>query len=132
MWEGIHHDMGPVHLYDPINLRPNCSKNITNKHINICMYMAMTTLYLHRDFSKDAHHSKVFKLATWDPYSYAGDPWAALGSPGTTKEALRLGPGPWPGPAHGPRPWPSLFWFLGILRLHMDLQRMDMGPKLLI
>ena len=49
--------------------------------------MAMSTFYLHRDFSKDAHHSKVFKLATWDPCSYAGDPWAALEFPGTTKEA---------------------------------------------
>ena len=53
--------------------------------------MAMSTLYLHTNFSKDAHHSKVFKLATWDPYSYTGDPWVALGSPETTKEAV--GPG---------------------------------------
>ena len=36
--------------------------------------------------ARQIHHSKVFKLATWVPYSYAGDPWAALGSPGTTKE----------------------------------------------
>ena len=34
------------------------------------------------------------KLGTWDPYSYAGDPGAASGSPGTTKEAAR-GPGSW-------------------------------------
>ena len=55
--------------------------------------MAMSILYPHKDFSKDAHHSKVFRLATWDPYSYAGDPWPALGSPGTTKEAAgSLGP----------------------------------------
>ena len=42
------------------------------------------------------------KLATWDPYSNTGDPVAASGSPGTTKEAAQgLGPGPWPWPA----PW---------------------------
>ena len=35
------------------------------------------------------HHSKVFKSATWVPYPYAGDPWAPLRSPGTTKEAAR-------------------------------------------
>ena len=28
------------------------------------IHVAMSTLYLHRDFSKDAHHIKVFKLAT--------------------------------------------------------------------
>ena len=43
------------------------------------MYMALCTLYLHMDFSKDAHHSKVFELATLKPYSYTGDPKAAHG-----------------------------------------------------
>jgi hypothetical protein len=66
----------------------------------------MSTLYLHRNSSSDAHHSKVFKFATWDPYSYGGDPWAALCSRGTTKEAA--GPGS-PGPGPGlPCPWPQV------------------------
>ena len=30
------------------------------------------TLYLHWNFNKDAHHSKVFELVTWHPYSYSG------------------------------------------------------------
>ena len=37
---------------------------------------------------------QFFKLATCEPYSYAADPGAALGSPGSTKEAGRPGPGP--------------------------------------
>ena len=45
------------------------------------------------------------KLTVWDPYSNIGDPVAASGSPGTTKEASRVraqragqgrGPGPTP------------------------------------
>jgi len=37
-------------------------------------------------------------LTTWDPYSYAGDQGAALGSPGTTKEVAGPGsPGLGPG-----------------------------------
>ena len=67
----------------------------------IIIYRAMSNVYLHRDFCKDAHDSKVFKLATWDPSSYAGDPWAAVGFPGATKKAAGPGsPGPGPGPAH--------------------------------
>jgi hypothetical protein len=67
--------------------------------------LAMSTLYVHWDFSKDGHHSKVFKFVTWDPYSYAGDPWAALGSPGTTKESARPGsPSPGPRLPMGPGP----------------------------
>ena len=30
-----------------------------------------------------------YKLASWDPYSYAGDPGPASGSPDTAKEAAR-------------------------------------------
>ena len=42
------------------------------------------------------------KLAAWDQCSNTGDPVAASGSPGTTKEAAQgLGPGPWPCPAPG-------------------------------
>ena len=65
--------------------------------------MAMSTLYLHGNFGEDAHDSKVLKLATWDPYPYTGDPCAALGSPGTTKEAAGS-PGPAVGLPMGPGP----------------------------
>ena len=44
---------------------------------------------------------RFLKLASWDRYSYAGDPGAALGSPGTTKEAARA----W---AHGQPGHPGL------------------------
>ena len=50
------------------------------------------------------------ELATWDPYSNAGDPVVASGSPGTTKEAARVraqGAGQGQGP--GPRPWAASF-----------------------
>ena len=68
-------------------------------------HVARSTLYLQRDFSKDAYHSKVFELASQDPYSYAGDPRAALGSPGTTKEAAGAGSlGSDPGLPMGPGP----------------------------
>ena len=47
----------------------------------------------------------VFKVATWDPYVYAADPGAVLGSPGNTKEAAGPGsPGPDPGLPMGPGP----------------------------
>ena len=55
------------------------------------------------------------KLATWDPYSYAADPWAALGPPGTTKEATRAWPHGQGRPGQGPgtQARPLLFVFPG-------------------
>ena len=65
----------------------------------------MSPLYLHRDFSKDSHHSKVFKLAPWDSYSYAGDANGSLRISRTTKEAAGPGsPGPGLGLPMGPGP----------------------------
>jgi hypothetical protein len=59
-----------------------------------------------------------------------------MGSLRISRNYKRIGqarvPEPWPKTSHGPRTWPPLLWFLGILRLPMDLQRMSTGPKLLI
>ena len=57
--------------------------------------MAMSILFPLVILPEKSTTERFPKLATWDPYSYAGDPGAALGSPGTTKEAA--GPGS-PGP----------------------------------
>ena len=60
--------------------------------------------------SKKSTTERFSKLATWDPYSNTGDPVAASGSPGTTKEAARVraqGAGQGQGP--GPRPWAASF-----------------------
>ena len=95
--------------------------------------MAMSILYLHKDFSKDAHHGEVFQISNLGPIFIRWRPRGSLRISRNHKRGGRAGvPGPWPGPAHGPRPWPPLLWFLGILRLPLGLQRMNMGPKLLI
>ena len=48
---------------------------------------------------------RFYKLSTWDPYANSGDPVAASGSPGTTKEAARVWD-QWAGQGQGPRPRP--------------------------
>ena len=47
--------------------------------------------------ASQVHHGKVVQLATWDTYSYAGEPGAASGSPGTTKETIAGPESPGPG-----------------------------------
>ena len=90
------------------------------------MYTAMSILYLHQDFSKDAHHGKVFEIDNLGPIFICWRPRGSLRISRNHKRGGRAGvPGPWPGPAHGPRPWPPLLWFLGILRL-------PLGPATLI
>ena len=62
------------------------------------MYFTLATsmmawaMYLHRDISENAHTKRVSKLATWNPYSCAGDPGAALGSQEPQRRRPGLGP----------------------------------------
>ena len=73
------------------------------------------------------------KLVGWDPYSYAGDPGATPGFPGTAKEAARSldHRQDW-ARAQDWAPLRPLLWFLGVLKWLMDLQHINnMGSKLL-
>ena len=92
--------------------------------------MAMSILYLHKDFSKDAHHGKVFQISNLGPIFIR---WRPRGSLRISRNHKRGGrarvPGPRPGPAPGPRPWPPLLWFLGVIRQPLGLHRTNMGPK---
>ena len=72
----------------------------------ICKHMAISILFPLVILSKKSTTERFSKLATWDQYSNTGDPVAASGSPGTTKEAARVqaqgaeqGQGPGPGDA---------------------------------
>ena len=87
--------------------------------------MAMSILYLHKDFSKDAHHGKVFKLTTWVFVC-----WRPRGSLRIPRNHKRGGQGldPWAGLGRGPGPG-RLLRFLETLRLPLGLQHMNMLPK---
>ena len=64
--------------------------------------MAMSILYLHKDFSKDAHHGKVFEISNLGPMFICWRPRGSLRISRNHKRGGRAGvPGPWPGPA----PW---------------------------
>ena len=93
--------------------------------------MAMSILYLHKDFSKDAHHGKVFEIGNLGPIFICWRPRGSLRIPRNHKRGGQ-GLGPWAGPGQGPGTpaRPPLLWFLEILRLPLGLQRMNMGPKL--
>ena len=55
--------------------------------------MAISILYLHRDFSKEVHHGKVFSMNDMGPMG-PGPKWARA----------QMGPGPqWAQGPHGPR-----------------------------
>ena len=95
--------------------------------------MAMSILYLHKHFSKDAHHGKVFEIDNLGPIFICWRPRGSLRIPRNHKRGGQ-GLGPWAGPGQGPGTpaRPPLLWFLEILRLPLGFQRMNMGPKLLI
>ena len=73
-------------------------------------HLAMSILFPLVILSKESTTERFYRLATWDPSSNTGDPVAASGFPGTTKEAARVwaqGAGQGQGP--GPRPWAASF-----------------------
>ena len=95
--------------------------------------MAMSILYLHRDFSQDAHHGKVSQTGNLGPRFICWRPRGSLRIPRNHKRGGQgLGPGAGPGQGPGTPARPPLLWFLEILRLLLGLQHMNMGPKLLI
>ena len=78
----------------------------------------MSILYLHMDFSKDAHHGKVSQISNLGAIFIGWRPRGSLRISRNHKRGGRAGvPGPWPRPAPGPRPWPPLLWCVVILRL---------------
>ena len=95
--------------------------------------MAMSILYLHRDFSQDAYHGKVFLISNLGPIFICWRPRGSLRIPRNHKRGGQgLGPGAGPGQGPGTPARPPLLWFLEILRLPLGLQHMNMGPKLAI
>ena len=54
------------------------------------IHMAMSILFALVILSKKSTTERFSNLSTYDPYSNTGDPVAASGSPGTTKEAARV------------------------------------------
>ena len=70
----------------------------------ICNCIAVSILYLHKDFSKNSHNGKVFQIRNLGPIfirSTQGQPQGPL-----EPRKRRPGPGPRPGPTPGPRPGP--------------------------
>ena len=122
-------------------------KEVLAIFIYICMYihmyMAVSILYLHKDFSKEEHHGKVFKCHDMGPIG-PGPKWAQgqkgprpKWAQGPNGPRAQLGPGAngprpkWaqaqmgPGP-NGPGPkWPGPKW----ARAQRDPGRNGPGPK---
>jgi hypothetical protein len=64
--------------------------------------MAMSTLYLHSDFCKDAHHSKVFTSSNLGPTSIR---WRSMASLRISRNYKRGGQGPGPQALARTCPW---------------------------
>ena len=95
--------------------------------------MAMSIVYLHRNFSKDTHHDFFLQICSLGPMVIHWRPRSSLRIPRNHKRGGQ-GLGPWAGLGQGPgtRAWPPLVWSLEILRLPPGLQLSTMGPKLLL
>lgn len=83
--------------------------------------------------ASQSHHGKVSQISNLGPIFIRWRPRGTLRILSNHKRGDRAWvPRPRSGPADGPRPWPHLLWFLGILRQPLGLQRINMGTKLLI